>query len=332
MNTLSNTSWLSRAALAAALVLGIACAPVVLAQDYPNKPVRLIVAQAAGSSADILMRMVAQRLSEAWGQQVIVDNRPGANGIIGMDALAKARPDGYTIAMAAPSPMTVNQFIYKSLPYKPLEDFAPVTQTTGITFVLVANPNLPVKTVADLVALAKQKPDGLNYSSPGVGNLSHLGAELLSSEAGIKMRHIPNKGDTPALLDVIAGNTDFTIITLPAALPHIRSGKLRLVAVCGRARSPVFPGVPTIAESGFPGVVIEGWSGIIAPAGTPPEIVAKLQRDFTKLFLAPEFKESVSKQGADIAGTSPEAFAAFIRAEADKWSRVIKTSGLEFNQ
>ncbi len=302
------------------------------AQDFPVKPVRLIVAQAAGSSADILMRQMAQRLSESWGQQVIVDNRPGANGIIGMDALAKARPDGYTIAMAAPSPMTVNQFIYKDLPYKPLEDFAPVTQTTGITFVLVANPNLPVKTVGDLVALAKQKPDGLNYSSPGVGNLSHLGAELLSSEAGIRMRHIPNKGDTPALLDVIAGNTDFTIITLPAALPHIRSGKLRLVAVCGRARSPVFPEVPTIAESGYGGVVIEGWSGIIAPAGTPPDVVARLQRDISRLFLAPEFKEAVGKQGADIAGTSPEAFATFIRAEADKWSRVIKTSGIKLNQ
>ncbi len=302
------------------------------AQDFPTKPVRLIVAQAAGSSADILMRMVAQKLSESWGQQVIVDNRPGANGIIGMDALAKARPDGYTIAMAAPSPMTVNQFIYKDMPYKPLEDFAPVTQTTGITFVLVANPNLPVKTVNDLVALAKQKPDGLNYSSPGVGNLSHLGAELLSSEAGIKMRHIPNKGDTPALLDVIAGNTDFTIITLPAALPHIRSGKLRLVAVCGRARSAVFPEVATIAESGYPGVVIEGWSGIVAPAGTPPEVVARLQRDFSRVFNAPEFKETVGKQGADVVGTSSEAFAAFIRSEADKWSRVIKTSGIQLNQ
>ena len=302
------------------------------AQDFPTKPVRLIVAQAAGSSADILMRMVAQRLSESWGQQVIVDNRPGANGIIGMDALAKARPDGYTIAMAAPSPMTVNQFIYKDLPYKPLEDFAPVTQTTGITFVLVANPKLPVTSVAELVALAKKKPDSLNYSSPGVGNLSHLGAELLSSEAGIKMRHIPNKGDTPALLDVIAGNTDFTIITLPAALPHIRSGKLRLVAVCGRARSAVFPDTPTIAESGYGGVVIEGWSGIIAPVGTPPDVVARLQRDINKLFLAPEFKETVVKQGADITGTSPEAFAAFLRAEADKWSRVIKTSGIQLNQ
>ena len=186
--------------------------------------------------------------------------------------------------------------------------------------------------MAELVALAKKKPDSLNYSSPGVGNLSHLGAELLSSEAGIKMRHIPNKGDTPALLDVIAGNTDFTIITLPAALPHIRSGKLRLVAVCGRARSAIFPDTPTIAESGYGGVVIEGWSGIIAPVGTPPDVVARLQRDINKLFLAPEFKETVVKQGADITGTSPEAFAAFLRTEADKWSRVIKTSGIQLNQ
>lgn len=327
MSKLSKLSGLFSTLLAASLLAG-----AVQAQDYPNKPVRLIVAQAAGSSADILMRLVAQKLTEAWGQQVIVENRPGANGIIGLEALAKARPDGYTLALAAPSPMTVNQFIYKNLPYKPLEDFVPVTQNTSITFVLVANANLPVKTVGELIALAKQKPDGLNYSSPGVGNLSHLGAELLSSEAGIKVRHIPNKGDTPALLDVVAGNTDFTVITLPAALPHIRSGKLRLVAVCGRARSPLFPDTPTIVESGYSGVVIEGWSGIIAPAGTPQKIVAKLYRDFTKVFLAPEFRESVGKQGADIAVTPPEAFAAFIRSEADKWSRVIKTSGIQLNQ
>ena len=307
----------------------IAIAPALQAQEFPNKPVRLIVAQPAGSSADILMRMVAQKLTEAWGQNVLVDNRPGANGIIGMDALAKSRADGYTIAMAAPSPMVVNQFIYKNLPYKPLEDFAPVTQTTGITFALVANPNLPVKTVGELVALARQKPDVLNYSSPGIGNLSHLGAELLSSEAGIKMRHIPNKGDTPALLDVISGNTDFTIITMPAAIPHIRSGKLRLIATAGRTRSPVFPDTPTIAESGYPAVVIEGWSGIIAPAGTPPEVVARLQREIGKLFSLPEFKEAVGKQGADVAGSTPEAFAAFIRTEADKWSRVVKASGIQ---
>jgi tripartite-type tricarboxylate transporter receptor subunit TctC len=317
------------ATVSLAALLGAGAAP---AQDFPNKPLRLIVAQPAGSSADILMRMVAQKLTESLGQNVLVDNRPGANGIIGMDALAKSRPDGYTIAMAAPSPMTVNQFIYKSLPYKPLEDFAPVTQTTGITFALVANPNLAAKTVGELVALAKAKPDSLNYSSPGIGNLSHLGAELLSSEAGIKMRHIPNKGDTPALLDVMSGNTDFTIITMPAALPHIRSGKLRLIATAGRTRSPVFPDVPTIAESGYPAVVIEGWSGIIAPAGTPPEVVAKLQREISKLFTLPEFKETVGKQGADVAGTTPDAFAAFIRAEAAKWARVVKTSGIQLDQ
>jgi tripartite-type tricarboxylate transporter receptor subunit TctC len=301
------------------------------AQDYPSRPVRLIVSQAAGSSADIQARLLAQKLSLAWDKQVFVENRPGANGIVGMQEVAKSRPDGYSLGLAAPSPMTVNQFIYKDLPYKPLTDFVPVTQVSTIAFVLVANPSLQAKTVRELVALAKQKPDELNYSSPGVGNLSHLGSELLATEAGIKIRHIPAKGDTAALTDVIAGNTHFTIITAPAALPHVKSGKLKLLATSGRARSALFPSTPTIAESGYPGVVIEGWSGIIAPAGTPPEVVAKVQKELARQLQNPELKESIGKQGSEPVGSTPEAFAAFIRAETAKWERVIKTSGVQLN-
>jgi tripartite-type tricarboxylate transporter receptor subunit TctC len=298
------------------------------AQTFPDRPLRLIVAQPPGSSVDLQARLMASRLSQAFDKQVIVDNRPGANGVIGLQELARSKPDGYSYAMAAPSPMTINQFIYKDLPYKPLEDFVPVSQLATVTFVLVANPATPFKTVGELVAHAKANPGKLNYSSPGVGNLSHLGSELLATEAGIKMQHIPAKGDAAALTDVVAGSTDFTIITLPAAQPHIRSGKLKLIATAGQKRATVFPDAPTIVEAGYPSVVIEGWSGVIAPAGTPPEILARMQKELLRVINSADVKETFNKQGSDVVGSTPEQFGAFMRAESAKWERVIKGSGI----
>ena len=314
-----------------AIVLSVAsfCAA---AQTFPDRPVRLIVAQPPGSSVDLQARLIAHRLTQAFDKQVLVDNRPGANGIVGLQELQRSKPDGYNYAMAAPSPMTVNQFIYKNLPYKPLEDFVPVSQLTTITFVLVAHPSTPFKTVGELVSYAKAHPDKLNFCSSGVGNLSHLGSELLASEAGVKMRHIPAKGDAAALTDVIAGNTDFTMITLPAAQPHIRSGKLKLIATAGRQRGSVFPDTQTIAEAGYPSVVIEGWSGIIAPAGTPPDIIGRMHKELVRVFQTPEVRDTVTKQGSDPVASSPEAFGAFMRAEAAKWQRVIKTSGVQLSE
>ena len=326
------TAAVRRALLACALAFSCALPLAASAQDYPNKPIRIITPNAAGSSIDLLARLIGQKAGESLGQQFLVDARPGANGMIAMDAVAKARPDGYTLAMAVPSSMTVNQFIYKSMPYKPLTDLTPITQATVFTFVLVVNPNLPVKSVADLIALNKATPNGLNYSSSGVGNLTHLASELLASQAGVKFNHIPNKGESPALIDVMGGQTAFMITTLPSVAPHIRSGQLRLLAVCSTTRNPGFPDAPTMVEAGYPGVLVSGWSGVVGPAGLPSEITHKLQREFAKHLLTPEARDSLSKQGAEPVGSTPEQFTAFLKTEADKWSRVVKVAGLSMSE
>lgn len=312
------------------LVLG-ASSLSAIAQDYPTKPVRIVVSQAAGASIDIQARIIAERLSKVWGQQVYVENKPGANGIIGMQEIARAKPDGYTLGTAAPSAMTSNQYIYKDLPYKPAEDFIPITQVSGLTFALVAKLALAANSVPELVNLGKQKPNDLTYSSPGIGNLAHLAAELFVNEAGIKVRHIPAKGDTGALNDLVTGNTDFMISTLPAMLPHIKSGRLKLLAIAGPNRSAIFPDTRTIAESGYPQVLIEGWVGMVAPAGTPPGIVSKVQQEVARLLQSPDLKEVLAKQGSTPVGSTPEVFAAFIKAESSKWQRVVKLAGIQPN-
>lgn len=323
-------SALRRLVRLAALILALA-APAH-AEDYPARLVRIITPQAPGSSTDILARLIASKLGEAWGQQVIVDNRPGANAIIGMEAAARAKPDGYTLAMAVPSAMTMNPLIYKALPYKPLTDFVAVTQTTAITFVLVVNPALPARSVAELIQLARDRPGALNYSSAGVGNQTHLAGELFDAQAHVAMTHVPNKGETPALLDVISGETQLMFSTMPIAKPHIEAGKLRLLAVCGALRAPEFPDTPTLAESGLPGLVVSGWTGMIAPAGVPPEIVDKIQQEVARQILTPAMRAQLSQQGAAPVGSSPTAFAQFIRAETAKWAPVIDAAGLAMSQ
>ena len=322
-------SLVRRAPVAALALLGASQGG---AQEYPARPLRIIVSQAAGSSVDILGRLIAARLTDAWGQQVVVENRPGANAIIGMELAARARPDGYTLAMVVPSAMTTNQFIYKKLPYDPLRDFAPITQSTAIAFVLVANPALPVKSVKDLIALSKARPGELNYGSSGIGNLTHLAGELFGLGAGVKAVHVPNKGDTPALLDVMTGQTAFMFSTMPVAVPQIQGGKLRLLAVCGTSREAGFPDVPTLVETGLRDVVIQGWSGMAAPVGTSAAIIAKLQKEIARYLLAAEMKEQLARQGAEPVGSTPEQFSTFIRAEIEKWSRVIKSAGLYNSQ
>jgi tripartite-type tricarboxylate transporter receptor subunit TctC len=327
MSTLrSLVRWAPVAALA---LLG---APQGAAQEYPARPLRIIVSQAAGSSVDILGRLIAAHLTDAWGQQVVVENRPGANAIIGMELAARARPDGYTLAMVVPSAMTTNPFIYRKLPYDPLRDFAPITQSTAIAFVLVANPALPVKSVKDLVALGKARPGELNYGSSGIGNLTHLAGELFGLGAGVKAVHVPNKGDTPALLDVMTGQTAYMFSTMPVAVPQIQAGKLRLLAVCGTSREAGFPDVPTLAETGLRDVVIQGWTGMAAPAGTSAAIIAKLQKEIARYLLAADVKEQLARQGAQPVGSTPEQFSTFIRAETEKWAKVIKSAGLANTQ
>jgi tripartite-type tricarboxylate transporter receptor subunit TctC len=319
----------SAAALIAALAFG---AHFSYAQQYPSRPVRIIVAQAPGSAVDILGRVIAQKLTDTFGQQVIVENRPGANGIIGMEAAAKAKPDGYTVAMVVPSAMAVNQHIYKKLPYDPLRDFAPVTQSSKIVFALIVNASLPVKSVRDLVALGKLRPNDLNYGSAGIGNLSHLAGELFNLKTGLRSVHVPNKGETPAVLDVVTGQTAYMLTPMPSTLAFVESGKLKLLAVCGAARAGSHPQVPTLGEAGVRDVVIEGWTGLAAPAGTPAAVLTRLQQETAKHLLAPELKEMLAKQGAESVGSTPEAFAAFIRAEAQKWGLVIQRAGLADTQ
>jgi len=302
------------------------------AKDFPSRPVRIIVPQAAGSGVDLTARVVAQKLTEAWGHQVIVENRPGANGIIGLEAGAKAKPDGYTLSLGVPSSLTMNPYVYKSLPYDTLRDFVPITQTATNTFGLVINPALPVRDVKELVALARARPGELSYGSFGIGNQTHLGGELFSSQIGIRLLHVPYKGETPAVVDLLSGQIAMIFTPMQGAVPHIRSGKLKLLATLGGSRARAFPDVPTMIEAGYKTIVITGWTGLLAPAGTPQDIVDKLQKEIAARLLVPETRESLASQGAEPVASTPEQFAAFIRAEMAKWSAVIKKAGLEASQ
>jgi tripartite-type tricarboxylate transporter receptor subunit TctC len=309
-----------------------ATAATAMAQQFPARPVRIIVPQAAGGGVDTMARSVAQKLTETWGQQVIVENRPGANGIIGIDPVVKSKPDGYTLSAAFTSVLTINQHVYKSLPYDTLRDLAPITQTVTNTIVLVVHPSLPARTVKELVALGRVRPDQLNYGSFGVGNMTHLAAELLRTEAKLKMTHVPYKGETPALTELIGGHTMLLFAVSSAAAPHIKAGRARLLATGGDKRAPAWPDTPTLVESGFPNVQVTGWNGFLAPAGTARDILEKVQRDSARHLLAPDLKNRLSALGADPVGSTPDQFTAFIKSETEKWGRVSKAAGIYHSQ
>ena len=279
-----------------------------------------------------MARTIAQKLTESWGQQVIVENRPGANGIIGGEAVARAKPDGYTLLLGVPSAITMNQFVYKQMPYDPLRDLTAVSQTATNTFGLVVTRSLPVSSVKGLVALAASRPGELLYASAGIANQTHLAGELFARAVTIKMVHVPYKGSTPAWTDLISGQVALMFTSTQGVTGHVKSGKLRLLATLGSKRASAFPAVPTVVESGYPGVVITGWTGLFAPAGTPPDIVAKLSREVARILADPEVRARMAADGAEPTSSSPEAFTAFIKAEAEKWSRVIRAAGLENSQ
>ncbi len=306
--------------------------PLALAQDYPTRVIRIVVAQAPASGPDLVARTLAQKLTESWGQQVIVDNRPGANGIIGGEVVARAKPDGYTLLIGVPSAITMNPFVYRQMPYDPLRDLAPVTQIATNTFGLVVTPSLPASSVKALVALAKARPGELLYASAGLANQTHLAGELFASAVGIRMVHVPYKGSTPAWTDLISGQIALMFTSTQGVTGHVKTGKLRLLATLGDKRAPAFPLVPTVVESGYPTVVITGWTGLFATAGTPSDIVAKLAREVGKHLGAADVRERMAADGAEPTPSSPEAFAAFVKAEAAKWSRVIRAAGLENTQ
>ncbi len=302
------------------------------ASDYPNRPVRVIVAQAAGSGVDLLTRIVARKLSESLGQQVVVENRPGANGIIGLEAAAKSKPDGYTLAMGWPGSLVLNPYIYKNLPYDTLRDFVPVIQTSTNTFGFVVNPSLPVKNVKEVMALAKKHPGDMRYGSFGAGNMTHLAAELFAQSGNANLLHVPFKGETPSLIALLGGEIGVMMPPMQAFAPYVRDRRLRLLATMGEKRSPAFPDVPTMVESGYRDMVIFGWSGMIAPTSTPTDIIARMQQEITRVLQAPDTREYLTQQGAEPVAGTPDQFAAFIKAELAKWSRVIKSAGLANSQ
>jgi tripartite-type tricarboxylate transporter receptor subunit TctC len=296
-------------------------------QSYPSKPIRLVVPFPAGGTTDLLARAMAQKLSEALGQQVVVDNRPGAGGNIGSDIVAKSAPDGYTLLMGTVGTHAINVSLYAKMPYDAVKDFVPIVLVAGVPNVLVVHPALPVKTVADLIKLAKDQPGSINFASSGNGTSIHLSGELFKSLTGVQMAHIPYKGSAPALTDLIGGQVQIMFDNLPSALPHIKAGKLRAIAVTSTKRAPALPDLPTIAESGIPGFEASSWFGMLAPAGTPREIVLRINAEVNKALQAGDMKEKLLAQGAEAVGNSPEFFVEYIRSETTKWAKVVKDSG-----
>jgi tripartite-type tricarboxylate transporter receptor subunit TctC len=305
---------------AAALLLALSTAAA--AQDYPVKPVRLIIPFPPGGSNDVVGRMIATHLGEHLGKQVIVDNRSGAGGVIGTEIGANAAPDGYTLAIISIA-HAVNPWLYK-LNYDPIKSFTPIAVLASGPNVLAINPALPVNSVKELVALAKQKPGDLQYASAGVGSFQHLGGELFKLEAGVDMLHVPFKGGGPAMIDVMGGHTKLVFSSLVQTTPHIKSGKLKPLGTGGLKRNPVLPDVPTIAEAGVPGYEAVNWWGIVAPAGTPQAIIDKLHKDIAAVQASPEVQKQFSTEGAEIVQMSPAEFGTFMQREMKKWERVVK--------
>ena len=312
------------------LLLGLVFA-LASAQSYPTKPIRLVVPFPPGGATDILARDVAQKLTEAWGQSVIVDNRPGAGGNIGSELVAKSAPDGYTLEMGTVGTHAINASLYAKMPYDHVKDFTPVILVAGVPNVLVVNPSVPANSVAELIAYAKANPGKLNFASSGNGTSIHLSGELFKVMAGVQITHIPYKGSTPALQDLLAGQVQMMFDNLPPSLPQIKAGKLRALAVTSLTRAPALPDVPTLSESGLPGFEASSWFGILAPAGTPAPIVAKLNAEIAKYLATPEAKEKLAKQGANAAGGTPDDFAKHIAAETAKWAKVVKDSGAKID-
>lgn len=303
-------------------------AQTATAQNYPVRPIRLIVPFAPGGGTDITARAVAQKLSESWGQTVVVDNRPGANGTIGVDITAKSAPDGYTLTMISSS-HAVNVGLYSKLPYDLLKDLAPITQATSQPYALVINPSVPARSVKELIAVAKAKPGALNYGSSGTGGISHLAGALLGSLTGSDLVHVPYKGGAPAMIDVIAGQIQMLFGTLLLTGPHIKVGRLRVLAVTTPQRWPGTPELPTMQEAGVPGFVITQWYGMLAPAKTPQPVVTKLNQEIARLLHQPDVKEKLAADGADAVGNTPEQFGAHIKSEVERYGKLVKQIGLK---
>jgi tripartite-type tricarboxylate transporter receptor subunit TctC len=312
----------------AALALALCALAGAAAAQYPARPVRFIVPSAAGGGTDIIARAISLKLSESLGAQFVVENRPGAGQMIGIELAAKSPPDGYTILMAA-STLAINPIMYKTVPYDPVRDFAPITQAATLPNVVVVHPSLQVNSLKELIDYAKRNPGRLNFASAGIGTSPQMSIELLKSMAGIDMVHIPYKGTAPGVVDVLAGQVLVMAPNVLTALPHIKSGKLRALAVTSHKRSQALPEVPTVAEAGLPGYDSTQWYGVLAPAGTPRQIVAKLHDGIVHALRDDEVGKRLAADGAEAVGSSPEEFAAFIKSESEKWSKVAQAAGIK---
>ena len=320
-----------RAIVTAGVVLAaLVLAPVTLrAQSYPSKPIRLIIPFPPGGSTDILGRSLAQKLSEAWGQQVLVDNRGGAGGTIGADLAAKAPADGYTLLMGHIGTLAVNVSLYPKLGYDPVRDFAPVSMVALVPNVLVVHPALPVKNVTELIAYAKANPGKLNYSSGGNGSAAHLAVEYFKLQTKTEIVHVPYKGTGPSVTDLIAGQVSMTMTGAPAVIPHVQSGRIRALGVSSPQRIPALAQIPTVVESGVPGFDATQWYGVVAPVGTPKDIVARLNAEIRKIMQSKEMLERLNTEGAISAAGTPEQFDAYIKSEIARWGAVVKAAGMK---
>ncbi len=312
------------------IVTGIAALMVqpVVAQTYPVKPIRILIAQAPGSATDNVSRVLSSRLAEQMGQQFIIEARPGAGGAVGTEAAARAPADGYTLFMANNSTHGSNPAVYKKLPYDAIKDFSPIILIASTPYVLTAHPSLPVKTVKELVALAKKRPGELNYGSAGNGSTHHLSGELLNMMAGIKLVHVPYKGTTPALTGLVSGEVSVMFFTVVGIEPHAKSGRARVLAVTTPKRAPLMPELPTMAEAGFPGFEVTSWFGLLAPAGTPAAVVSRINAETTKALALPDVGGALKKLGFDAVGGTPEQFAGHIKSEVERFTKLVKATGI----
>ena len=318
----------ARSILLAALIAPCTCptAAQTPAGNYPNKQIRMIVPFAAGGPTDAIARAIGQKLTETWGQPVVVDNRPGAGGNIGTELAAKSPADGYTLFIGTVA-NAINQSLFTRLPFDFVRDFAPVTQNYVTGLILAVHPSLPVTSVRELIALAKARPGELSYSSSGVGGTPHLSGELFNTMAGVKMVHVPYKGSAPAMADLLGGHVQLTFDNMLTVLPQVKAGKLRGLAVTLPSRSPLAPELPTVAESGLKGFEVKSWNGVVAPTGTPREIIARLNAEIVRILRQPDLREKFLVQGVELVPTTPEEFGAFIRQDIAKWAKVIALSG-----
>ena len=314
--------------IATGLALALQAGPVA-AQGFPAKPVRMIIGFAAGGTTDLVGRLVAQRLGDSWGQTVVVENRTGASGMIAAEAVAKAPADGYTLLVTPQTSLAVAPALYGKAPYDATRDFTPITLMGSTPTIMVVNPAFPAKTFAEFVELAKKSGVPLAYGSGGIGSSPHMAGELLSAQLGIRMTHIPYKGESPALTDTMGGQVPIMFGNISVAVPHIKSGKLRALASTGAARSPLLPDVPTVAESGLKDFSIATWFGLLGPAGMPADLVARIQRDVARVLASPDIRNRLVALGVDIVANSPEEFSAYLRTEIVRYAKVIKDAGIK---